>query len=152
MSNSVPNTPRKVFLSYARPLIGAAQSLKTHLVEQEMNGNIQFWYDQEIRPGDVWDEAIRTKINESDIFILLLSADFWASAYINNVELPLIEARRQAGARVLCVMVSANSFASTPWAILQASPRLQGSLTPVNQWGDQDTAWQEVVNDLMQII
>ena len=150
--NQKATTPKKVFLSYARPLLNEAEKLRTHLAVQRRNGKIEFWYDQAIVVGDTWDEAIKAKIEEADIFILLLSADFWASDYIHEHELPLIEQRHRAGAKVMCVMVSANDFEETNWSRLQASPRLQGRLTPIQNWNNIDDAWQAVVGDLRKLI
>jgi len=144
--------PKKVFLSYARPLLNEAEKLRTHLAVQRRNGKIEFWYDQAMVVGDTWDETIKAKIEEADIFILLLSADFWASDYIHEHELPLIEKRYEAGAKVMCVMVSANDFEETNWKRLQASPRLQGRLTPIQNWNNMDDAWKAVVDDLKKLI
>jgi TIR domain len=151
-SNGDSRTPKKVFLSYARPLLNEAKKLQTHLAVQKRNGKIEFWYDQEIVVGDAWNEAIKAKIEKADIFILLLSADFWASDYIHEHELPLIEQRHEDGAKVMCVMVSANDFEETKWSRLQASPLLQGRLTPIQKWDNIDDAWQAVVDDLKKLI
>ena len=144
--------PAKVFLSYARELFDDAERLKKYLAVQEENRNIEFWYDQKIQPGDNWDEAIKDKIMGADIFILLLSIDFWASKYIRTEELPLIAQRHAEGAKVLCVMVSDNDFESTAWSKLQAAPRENGRLKPVRDWEREDKAWKIVAEDLKTML
>ena len=136
---------KKVFVSYAHDQLPAAKRLKTALAVQEKKGKIDFWYDQDIRPGTRWEAEIEAKIGEADIIVLLLSPEFWASGFIWDKELPLVEARQRAGARVLCVMLSDNDFQDTQWSALQAVPQLDGRLTPISRWPNQDAAWQAVV-------
>ena len=144
--------PAKIFLSYAHELFNEAERLKTHLAVQKRNGKIEFWHDQAIRPGENWDETIKEKIGEADIFILLLNPDFWASDYIQTEELPLIEKRKGEGAKVFCVMVSDNDFEDTAWSKLQAGPRHEGRLKPIELWDNQNTAWKSVVDDLKRLL
>ncbi len=144
--------PAKIFLSYAHELFNEAERLKTHLAVQKRNGKIEFWHDQAIRPGENWDETIKEKIGEADIFILLLNPDFWASDYIQTEELPLIERRKGEGAKVFCVMVSDNDFEDTAWSKLQAGPRHEGRLKPIELWDNQNTAWKSVVDDLKRLL
>ena len=61
----------KVFISYAREDIEAARRIYLFLASIE---EFSPWIDQEnLRPGENWEQAIFTAINESRLFILLLS-------------------------------------------------------------------------------
>lgn len=67
---------------------------------------IEDWNDTKFEIGDKWDSKIKEKINESDIFILLISADFINSDYIWKVELEMIKkAEQERGALVIPVIV-----------------------------------------------
>jgi internalin A len=143
-----PTAPKKVFLSYSHDRIKDAKDLKTACAVLEWNGKIEFWYDQNIEPGAKWEEEIKEKLEQADIIILLLSKEFWASNFIRNDELPLVEKRQTMGAKVLCVMLSHNQFKNTKWTKLQAVPQLKGRLTPISAWPDKDHAWNEVANAL----
>ena len=57
----------------------------------EKAGLISTWYDMLIDIGSNWDEKIEYKLRNSDIIILLISDNFFASEYIWNKELPIIE-------------------------------------------------------------
>lgn len=96
----------KVFISYSHEdrdwLVGVRDRLDTLtlLGDQEL----QFWDDEKIRPGDVWDESIKTALAQATIGILLLGPCFFQSRYIKNVELPLLLEGYRAG-RVLLLPI-----------------------------------------------
>jgi hypothetical protein len=45
------------------------------------------WHDKELTAGNRWDDEIKHELAEMDIFVPLVSAHFFASWYIQNVEL-----------------------------------------------------------------
>jgi hypothetical protein len=49
---------------------------------------ISFWEDSKILPGDVWDEEIKKSLKKTKVALLMLSADYFNSKYIVEVELP----------------------------------------------------------------
>ena len=149
---TAPSTPKKVFLSYSHDKIDDAKRLKTALAVQAKTGKINFWYDQEILAGAEWKKEIENKLGEADIIVLLLSPEFWASDFIWDKELPLVAARYAAGAQVLCVMLTDNSFKDTPWSALQAVPQRNARLTPISRWSDKDEAWQAVAGALNRML
>ncbi|MEO5998949.1 MAG: leucine-rich repeat domain-containing protein [Chitinophagaceae bacterium] len=83
------NFPRakKVFLSYSHRDTKWFERLRVHLTGLEMSGVIESWDDKKIEAGDLWDDRIKKKMEDADVYVLLLSADFLASKYIWNYEL-----------------------------------------------------------------
>jgi hypothetical protein len=79
--------PHRVFLSYSHTDSNLLNRLRMHLSPLRRMKNVESWSDQELLPGDQWDEIIRDNLGQADIIILLLTADFIASDYIWNVEL-----------------------------------------------------------------
>ncbi|ADE14636.1 TIR protein [Nitrosococcus halophilus Nc 4] len=78
----------KIFVSYSHQdadyleensLLGFLKGL-----EKE---NIEFWTDQSIRPGELWDEVIKTQIQDSHIALVLVSQGFLDSDYCQNTEI-----------------------------------------------------------------
>ncbi len=64
------------------------------------NGNIEYlhaWHDKELTVGNQWDGEIKRELEEMDIFVPLVSAAFFASWYVQNVELPCAEKRHRRG-------------------------------------------------------
>ncbi len=84
---SPPQKAKRVFLSYSHQNTKWLVRLRSHLAGIRRAKMIEAWDDKEILPGDHWDTLIRTNLEEADVFILLLSADFIASEYIWNEEL-----------------------------------------------------------------
>src|SRR5947208_4361502 len=55
------------------------------------NRNLDYvhaWHDNELSMGNPWDGEIKPELDEMDIFVPLVSPEFFSSWYIQNVELP----------------------------------------------------------------
>jgi hypothetical protein len=70
---------------------GIVAWLERHLTRR----NVEFWYDHELRqrPGVAYRDEIRHRINAAHYAVLLLSQEFVASEFIQDLELPLIKER-----------------------------------------------------------
>lgn len=82
------NTKIKIFVSYSHrdahylekdSLLGFLEGLE--------RDDIGFWTDREIRPGELWDEVIKSQIQTCDIALVLVSQGFLDSDYCRNVEI-----------------------------------------------------------------
>jgi hypothetical protein len=103
----------KVFVSYSHEdkdfLIGVKKHFKPFL------NQIDFWDDSKIEPGQKWKEEIRNAISETKVAIILLSADFLASDFISENELPpLLKAAEAEGAVILIVILKPCLFEEFP--------------------------------------
>src|SRR5215217_7676074 len=68
---------KKIFLSYSKEDKKIAHAIYYELREQ---GCEVFW-DQDIRPGESWDDVIQKSLNASDYVIILLSNSYFKSSY-----------------------------------------------------------------------
>jgi GTPase SAR1 family protein len=82
--------PKKVFVSYSHQNTAWLNKLRIHLSGLKHGGLIDDWTDQEILAGEKWDKKIKENMEQADVFICILSADFVASDYIWNTELKTI--------------------------------------------------------------
>ena len=73
--------PVRLFYSYSRADMAMQLKLKKHLSPLERIGLVKGWWDQLIPPGEEWEKEIRQKLEESDIVLLLVSANFLDSEY-----------------------------------------------------------------------
>lgn len=81
----------KIFISYSHKDKIWLDKLKVHLKVLENEGiDIEAWDDTVIKIGDKWRSQIEKSLEEARIAILLISADFLASSFIREVELPSI--------------------------------------------------------------
>lgn len=75
-----------------------------------------FWTDREIRVGDMWDEAIRKELAQSDIALVLVSQAYLGSEYINNVELTsFIRDRKENGLLIFPIILSSCLWQRHDW-------------------------------------
>ena len=58
---------------------------------------LQPWHDTELKAGDRWDKEIQAELERMDIFLCLVSYQFLASSYIQDVELTKAKARHEKG-------------------------------------------------------
>ena len=110
-----PSTRTKVFISYSHADKEWLDRLRRHLKPLVREGNLDCWDDTHIRPGDDWKQEIRNALDSAQVAVLLISADFFASDFIDETELPPLLAAAQAeGARILPVIISASRFKRVP--------------------------------------
>src|SRR5512144_407460 len=109
------STLTKVFISYSHADEEWLERLKRHLKPLVREGYLDFWDDTHIHPGDDWQQEIRTALDKAQVAVLLISADFFASDFIDENELPPLLAAAQAdGVRILPVILSESRFARDP--------------------------------------
>ena len=81
----------KIFVSYAHRNQGLATKFIDHFkecTEPSMKYEYLWWRDEEdILVGEDWDDEIKNALGKCDIGLLLISAYFLGSSYINNIEL-----------------------------------------------------------------
>jgi len=94
----------KVFVSYSRKDVGFLDEIKVHF--KPFKERIEFWDDSKIEPGQKWKDEIQKALDQTKVGILLVSADFLASDFIAENELPpILNAAEQEGAVILTVIL-----------------------------------------------
>lgn len=102
-----------------------------HLRPLERENKVDIWVDTKIRPGTKWRAEILAAVDSAQVAVLLVSADFLASDFIVQAELPqLLKAAEDEGARILPLLISHSRFARTEG--LKDFQTANGSLTPLN--------------------
>ena len=100
-----------VFISYSHADKRWLDRLNVHLTPLGHEYEVDAWSDSRIRPGSKWREEIRTAVEQANVAVLLISADFLASDFVRTNELPpLLRAAEEEGALVLPVIVSPSLF------------------------------------------
>lgn len=133
----------EVFISYSKQDKDLRDGLLAHLRPLERE-DIITWHDRQILPGTEWDEEIKARLNAADIILLLISADFLATDYCTQVEIPEALRRHEAGeATVMPVILRACGWKYTLLAKIQAYPE---KAEPIKSWKDIDEAYTNVVD------
>jgi len=107
------------------------------------NGEIAEWHDRNISAGTEWKESIDQNLENADIILLLVSADFLASDYCYENEMKRAMKLHQEGStRVIPIILRACDWSSAPFAKLQALPK---DAKPLKGWSDPDQGYHNVV-------
>jgi internalin A len=142
--------PARLFISYSHKDERYRERLESHLKVLRSAGLVQIWHDRRIDPGDEWRGEIDRALEEADLIVLLVSADFLASDYCSDVELRrALERRAEGTCRVVPVIVRDANWKLSKLGDLQSLP---ANGKPVTIWPNQDTAWRVVAEGLEQVI
>lgn len=92
---------------------------------------------------------IDTHLETAKIILLLVSADFMASNYCNEVELKRAMERHESGkARVIPIILRAVDWHHAPFGKLQAVPK---DGRPVTSWSDPDEAFLDIARGIRAV-
>lgn len=134
----------KTFISYSHRDVRHLDRLHVHLAFYKRNGLVDAWDDLKVLPGTVWREEIKKAILSAKVAILLVSADYLASRFIAENELPpLLAAAQTNSAIILPVILSPCRFTDTELSLFQAvnspsKPIISMSLC------DKERVWDKV--------
>lgn len=143
--------PRKirVFNSYAHEDEAQRDRLEKHLTILKRQKVIQTWHDRKILPGQNWADQIDQNLEEADIILLLISADFIASDYCYEIEVRRALERHEAGeAVVVPIILRPVDWTDAPFARLQALPK---DAKPVETWTIKEQAWADVAEGIKRL-
>ena len=97
----------KVFISYSHRDRKWLTELLTMLKPLTRTGAVIVWTDRDIPSGANWNDEIALSLASTNIAVLLVSADFLASDFIVNNELPsLLSAAQKEGLIVIWIPIS----------------------------------------------
>ncbi|MCK6690918.1 MAG: toll/interleukin-1 receptor domain-containing protein [Thermoanaerobaculia bacterium] len=144
--------PPLAFIIYSREDEAYRVSLKKHLAPLEQDGLLRVWSDDRIAPGDDWESAIMGNFKQADIILLLVSSNFFASKYIQNVEFREARKRHDRQEAVMIpIIVSHCMWNTTALAGLQALPK-DGVPVDDASWGSSHKAWLDTVRGIQTAI
>jgi hypothetical protein len=110
-----------VFVSYSHKDREWLDRLQIHLKPYLRGEKLVLWDDTKIRPGANWADEINTELAKARVAVLLVSADFLASEYVANVELPQIVSRATNDMTLLWVPINYAAYEATPLRNFQAA-------------------------------
>lgn len=84
-----------IFISYSHQDEKEKNKLLAHLTVFQQQGLIDLWSDDRIAPGANWKEEITAAIEQAQVAILLISANFLSSNFISDNEIPNLLKRRK---------------------------------------------------------
>lgn len=141
---------KKIFLSYSHKDEDIKERLDVFLSTLKRSNKIDTWNDRKIQGGQNWDGVIKKELEEADVILLLISADFISSNYIWEVELKrAIEKHDKGEAIVIPIFCKPCDFKGTPFQSIQGYPKDAKFITTLP---NQDLAYTEVVKGIRAAI
>lgn len=142
-----PNLIR-LFCSYSHRDEAFRADLMTHLAPLMRQGIVQVWYDRTIDVGHEWKDSVDENLEEANIIVFLISADFLASDYCYGREVKRALEKQAAGeALVVPVIIRPLDWRGAPFSHLQALPSNGKAVT---SWSNRDEAWTNVAKGLRE--
>jgi hypothetical protein len=143
-SQSNKTTRNRIFISYCHEDAVYMQRLKVFLQDYSRQGLIDDWDDTKIPVGSQWFEEINNALSMTKVAVLLLSADFFASNFINKYELPILLDRANAGEiKLVPVVLSPCDFHNTKLSSYQSANPPSKPLKKMSHI-EQEEVWERV--------
>lgn len=138
--------PLKLFISYSHKDERFKDQLTTHLTSLKRRGIVNEWHDRKLIAGEEWDKVIKQELLDSDIILLLISADFLASNYCYDIEIKkAMERHEQGEAKVIPIIVRPCDWKDLPFSKIQGLPKDGKALST---WADIDEGYLNIIEGI----
>lgn len=147
----MPTNSNRIFISYSHADELWLGLVRKHLRPLERNHKLQIFADDNIKAGELWRNRIDTELTQAKVAIMLVSADFLASNWINTQELPsLLAAAERKGTILIPIIVRPCAFTDSPLAAYQA---LNNPAIPLSSMSSaqQDQMMVKLLKELIEI-
>ncbi|MBS1612536.1 MAG: toll/interleukin-1 receptor domain-containing protein [Bacteroidetes bacterium] len=159
--NSLPKILRKttkdndaktgVFISYSHLDKDFLNDLKRHFAP--LRNRVNFWEDSAIKVGQKWKDEIEGALHKAEIAIFLVSADFFNSKFVTDIELPtLLNKAEKEGTTIITVILKPCYFEGFP--DLNQYQAINDPKRPISSMDitTREETWVELVRQVNEII
>lgn len=148
--------PVKVFISYARAERRTVEKIYNYCFNSRQFTTYgktflwEPWWDDHLKPAQLWDSVIRDKLIDADVVVCMLSKKFFSSDYIMQNEVPLALKRQQeSGIAILGVMLEPCDYKKSGLGKIQLTPMNSGRLKTFRSWSPRKDAYKYIKNGLI---
>jgi len=143
----------KVFVSYSRRDKQWLDRVLVYLKPLDLKGAIDVWADTRIAKGGRWRDEIREAIGSAEVAVLLVSADFLASDFIRNEELPpLLEAAESGSLAILPIIIGPCRYEqTTSLSHLQTVNDTRHPLTKLS-YAEQEDVFVRLSDEILSVL
>jgi len=104
-----------IFISYSHSDKELLDRLLVHLRPLQKQGLLELWADTHLRAGDKWKDEIERALERATAAVLIISADFLASDFVVDNELPpLLKGAEEKGTRIIPLIAKPCRFTRDP--------------------------------------
>lgn len=141
-----------VFVSYSHRDERWKDLLKPHLKMLEKANRLTIWDDRKIDAGDTWYDEIKNAMEDAEVAVCLISADYLASDFCVKEEIPyLLERRKNNGLVLIPILIRPCAWKAIDWLkAIQMLPR-DGKSVAVDFKDDPDTPFTLVAEQIISL-
>lgn len=149
--------PINIFIIYAREDKEIKQRILAYLNPFVKPYNLNIWHDDHIEPGQEWKPHINSRLNQTDLFVMLVSIDFMNSKFINQVEFKYAVERHKAKESIVIPVI----IDYCPWDIdfefddftfsLSELQVLPDEAKPIGDWKTPEQAYNNVATGIRKV-
>jgi len=142
--------PIAILFSYTREDEALRDKIEKHLSTLKRNNRIICWHDRHIHAGNIWSLEIGTHLEVADIILFLVSSDFLASDYCNQVEVKrALERHKRGEVCVIPIILLEVDWHGEEFAKFQALPE---DAKPITSWANEDAALSSIAKGIKKVI
>ncbi len=139
-----------LFFSYSHKDEELRNELEVHLTMLKRQGLIRAWHDRRIGAGNDIHSNISAELENAEIILLLISANFLSSDYCYDKEMMrALEKDKEGSAKVIPVILHPCDWKSSPFGSLRATP-MDGK--PVSMFPNQAEALTQIAKDIRAVV
>ena len=150
--------PINIFIIYAREDKEIKQGILSYLSPFVKPYNLVIWHDAHIEPGQEWKHSIDSRLNETDLFLLLVSIDFMNSHFIHQVEFKYAVERHRENKSIIIPVITREC----PWNFvdfefdeykfnLSELQVLPEDGKPIADWKTPDQAYNNIATGIRKV-
>ena len=148
MRDELEQLPVKAFVSYSHKDLEFLQELNAHLKPLIRLNKLQLWDDRDIDAGEEWRKVLFEALEQADIVLCLISADFVASDFCYQDEFGQALAAHRLGEKTIVpIMLRKTDWQGLPLSEIQGTPGVW-----ISSAKNKDEAWTKVSEALRPAI
>ena len=143
----------KAFISYSHADKWYCDQLNKHFAVLKREKLLDSWHDQEILPGGEFDREISIQLGTSQLFLPLVSSDFFASGYCYDKEMAQAIAQQKVGQTVIVpIVLRSCDWKASVLGKYKGLPYDGKDCIAVSKWEDKDDAFLNIAQGLRQVL
>jgi TIR domain len=131
------------------------ERIQKHLAPLARDGQLDLWNDTRIDSGQRWRDEIKAALAYADVAVLLISANFYASDFIDKNELPpLLEAAEsERGLVILGIHINYSDFENDPrLSRYQTVNRPNRPIKALRSTADQEKVFRDLAREIRKLV
>lgn len=149
--DSIVPAPVRLFVCYSHSDERQLKRLDSILDVLEQQHGLSSWNDKRLIAGDEWDEEIRNRLEQMDIFLFIASQTSLVSSYIKDPEI-LRAKQRHSNGQIEFVIVKLEPCACDDDPFLGKLQRLAPKFKSIAETPLKSIGWEQVRIDLLPVI